>query len=180
MTVATEEALTTIAAHADPEKARGMAAYHKVARPYLGVNLPVLNDLAAGWRRDLTVAERLDLAQALWATNVHEARITAAKLLTQARIPDDLAVWRRVLTTYEAQSIYLVGQQYGSSFDTVRPIQLIAQRTGDDLELVWQAGTLLEADNVTGPYSPVAGAAAPYHKVTPGAAKRFYKVGIRP
>jgi 3-methyladenine DNA glycosylase AlkD len=94
MTLSTDEALTAIAAHADPEKARGMAAYHKVARPYLGVNLPVLNDLAAGWRRDLTVAERLALAQGLWATNVHEARIAAAKLLTQARIADDLAVWR--------------------------------------------------------------------------------------
>ena len=100
--------------------------------------------------------------------------------ITAAADLDDLAVWRRVLTTYEAQSIYLVGQQYGSSFDTVQPIQLIAQRAGDDLELIWQAGTLLEADNVTGPYSPVAGAAAPYHKVAPGAAKKFYKVGIRP
>lgn len=96
MTFSTGEAMGAIALHADTARAREMAAYHKVPRPYLGVGVPVLNALAAGWRRDLAPAERVALAEGLWATNVHEARIAAAKLLTAARIADDLAVWRLI------------------------------------------------------------------------------------
>ncbi len=85
--------LDQIKAHADAERAAGMAAYHKVARAYLGVPNPVLNDLARDWRQRLSVEERVALADALWRTDIHEARIAAAKLLTQARIRPDDAVW---------------------------------------------------------------------------------------
>ncbi len=82
-----------IKAHSDPEKAAQMAAYHKVDRPYLGVANPVLNDLSKGWRQSLTVAERVSLAEHLWDSNIHEARVAAGKLLTQARIRPDEDVW---------------------------------------------------------------------------------------
>ncbi|MFN3970855.1 MAG: DNA alkylation repair protein [Gemmobacter sp.] len=86
-------ALDAIAAHADWARAVQMAAYHKVARRYLGVPVPVVDALAKDWRAGLTVAERAALAQGLWETDVHEARVAAARLLTQARIRDDAAVW---------------------------------------------------------------------------------------
>ncbi len=86
-------ALAAIKAHADAEKAAQMAAYHKADRPYLGVANPVLNDLTKAWRQELDVPARVHLADALWQTNVHEARLAAAKLLTQARIRPDDAVW---------------------------------------------------------------------------------------
>ncbi|MGI3165899.1 DNA alkylation repair protein [Pseudooceanicola sp. 200-1SW] len=89
-----EGALAALRAEADPERADGMAAYHKVARPYLGVPTPVLNDLTRDWRAGLTLDQRLALASSLWDSNIHEARVAAAKLLTQARIrPDDAPVW---------------------------------------------------------------------------------------
>jgi 3-methyladenine DNA glycosylase AlkD len=78
---------------AQPDEAARMAAYHKVARPYLGVRVPLIDDLARGWRQNLTVAERVTLARGLWATNVHEGRVAAAKLFEQARIRPDDAVW---------------------------------------------------------------------------------------
>lgn len=96
MTLSTDEAMSAIAAHADTARAREMAAWHKVPRPYLGVGVPVLNALASRWRRDLAPGERVALAEGLWETNVHEARIAAAILLTEARIADDLAVWRLI------------------------------------------------------------------------------------
>jgi 3-methyladenine DNA glycosylase AlkD len=96
--VTPESALARITAHADPEKAAGMAAYHKVARPYLGVPVPVLDDLARDWRRALDIPARAALACALWDTNIHEARVAAAKLLTQARQrPDDTPSWDAIL-----------------------------------------------------------------------------------
>ena len=85
--------LARIEAHADPERARGMAAYHKADRPYLGVPNPVLNALTQDWRRRLDPDSRLRLADALWRADIHETRLAAAKLLTQTRIEPDAAVW---------------------------------------------------------------------------------------
>ncbi|WP_299666060.1 DNA alkylation repair protein [uncultured Ruegeria sp.] len=85
--------LDQIKAHADPERAKQAAAYHKIDRPYLGVPNPVLNDLTKTWRQQLEIAERITVADGLWQTNIHEARVAAAKLLTQARIRPDDAVW---------------------------------------------------------------------------------------
>ncbi|WP_170445005.1 DNA alkylation repair protein [Ruegeria arenilitoris] len=85
--------LVQIKAYADPDRAAQMAAYHKVDRPYLGVPNPVLNDLTKSWRQQMDVDARIALADHLWQTNIHEARLAAAKLLTQARIRPDQAVW---------------------------------------------------------------------------------------
>jgi hypothetical protein len=90
---------------------------------------------------------------------------------------DDLAVWRRVLLPFEAQGIYNAGQT-GRSLDVYGPVLLGHQRTADGVYLAWQAGTLLESDSVTGPYTSVPEAAAPFHKITPTAALKFYRVRL--
>jgi 3-methyladenine DNA glycosylase AlkD len=92
-----EAALAELAAMAQPGKAEDMAAYHKVDRPYLGTANPDIDEAARRWRADLTLDARLALAGGLWDSNVHEGRIAAAKLLTQARIrPDDDGAWRLI------------------------------------------------------------------------------------
>lgn len=88
------EALEALHALADPVKAAEMAAYHKLPRPYLGIAVPVIDDLARGWREGLDIDGRLALAAGLWDSDIHEAKVAAAKLLTQARIrPDDTGAW---------------------------------------------------------------------------------------
>jgi len=78
----------------DAAKAADMARYHKVERAYLGVATPAIDALVKEWRSTLDMDTRLALAAELWASDVHEGRIAAAKLLTQARIrPDDTAAW---------------------------------------------------------------------------------------
>ncbi|MCV2869769.1 DNA alkylation repair protein [Defluviimonas sp. WL0002] len=91
-----DDAIAALRAGIEPGRAEGMAAYHKQTREVLGIANPFLNDLARDWRRALTVPERVTLADALWRTDIFEARIVAAKLLTQARIKDDEAVWRLI------------------------------------------------------------------------------------
>jgi 3-methyladenine DNA glycosylase AlkD len=81
---------------ADPARADEMQAYHKAPRPYLGIPVPQIEELTDRWRADLTLDDRLTLANDLWATNIHEARVAAAKLLTQARIRPDAAAWRLI------------------------------------------------------------------------------------
>ncbi|ALG89872.1 MULTISPECIES: DNA alkylation repair protein [Actibacterium] len=88
-----DDALDALKAHAVPGRAEGSARYHKVPRAYLGVTNPAINDLTKAWRRALSVDERVALARALWGTDIFEARLAAAKLLTQARIRPDGAVW---------------------------------------------------------------------------------------
>ena len=96
MTSSVDSALAQLRAMADPDRAAGSAAYHKAEREYLGIRVPVLADLAKSWREELDLPARVALADALWKTNNHEARIAAAKLLTQARIRDDEPVWRLI------------------------------------------------------------------------------------
>ena len=78
---------------ANSQKAAEMLAYHKVDRPYLGVSVPDIEVLTDRWRAELSLDDRIALAAGLWQTNIHEARIAAAKLLTQARIRPDDAAW---------------------------------------------------------------------------------------
>lgn len=88
-----DTALEAMRAQIEPGRAEGSAAYHKVPRVYLGVPNPVLNDLTRDWRQALSLNDRVTLARDLWDSDIHEARIAAAKLLTQARIRPDDAVW---------------------------------------------------------------------------------------
>lgn len=83
---------------ADPGKAAEMATYHKVDRPYLGIPVPKIAELADRWRAELSLEDRISLAANLWQTNIHEARVAAAKLLTQARIRPDQAAWDLIVS----------------------------------------------------------------------------------
>lgn len=87
-----------LVAIADATKAEEMAAYHKASRRYLGVAVPQIEDLVEGWRAGLDVPGRVELADQLWQTDIHEARVAAAKLLVQARIRPDDAVWELFLS----------------------------------------------------------------------------------
>ncbi len=89
----TADALAALAQHANPERAIQMAKYHKQKRTVLGVSNEILNTLCKPWRLELDLSDRIALAQGLWQSDVFEAQILAAKLLTQARIKDDGPVW---------------------------------------------------------------------------------------
>lgn len=88
-----DDALAALKAQIEPGRAEGQKAYHKQTREVWGIPNPALNDLTKEWRQALSVDERVALADQLWKTDVFEARIAAAKLLTQARIRPDDAVW---------------------------------------------------------------------------------------
>ncbi len=91
-----ESAHAALEALADPVKATQVLAYHKFPRRYLGLPVPAVEALVADWRATCSLDDRLQLAADLWTTDIHEARVAAAKLLTQARIrPDDVA-WRLI------------------------------------------------------------------------------------
>ena len=87
------EALAELTAMGDADRAAVSAAYHKAQRRYLGVTVPQIAETADRWRAGLDIAGRVILARGLWDSDIHEARIAAAKLLTQARMTPDAEVW---------------------------------------------------------------------------------------
>ena len=95
---------------------------------------------------------------------------------------DDLGIWRRALEGYEAESIYIVGQQHGRSFDQSAPVitdpQLKIAVNGGSLDITWTGGTLESADALGGGWTPVAGASVPKYTVTAGAGAKFYRVSF--
>ncbi|WP_380058420.1 DNA alkylation repair protein [Falsihalocynthiibacter sp. SS001] len=88
-----DTAMRDLSALGNETKAAEMRAYHKADREYLGVSNPDIDTCVKSWRAEMDVPERVELARELWATNGHEARVAAAKLLTQARLRPDEDAW---------------------------------------------------------------------------------------
>lgn len=93
-----EAALAALRARGDPLRAAETAARGGTGREAFGTPPAQIDALVKGWREaGITVPERLALARALWDAGPVEARLAAARLLTQARIPGDAAVWETIL-----------------------------------------------------------------------------------
>jgi hypothetical protein len=89
---------------------------------------------------------------------------------------DDVGIWRRAFTAYEAASVYGAGQTSGESFDVYGPVKAYVNHVGNNVDVSWQAGTLLQSTNVTGTYTPVLGATVPFYRVSPTNAATFFRV----
>ena len=93
---------------------------------------------------------------------------------------DDIGIWRRSLTQTEAQSIYIVGQNNGRSFDSFVPGSLTVQKSGPNIQFIWEAGTLQWTDDPRGNWANVPGAGPSFYQLTPGSyAKKFFRVKIQ-
>lgn len=69
-----KEILTHLHAHSDPQAAAGMARYGINPEKTLGIKIPFLRQLARETGKDH------ELAQALWDSGIHEARILASMI----------------------------------------------------------------------------------------------------
>lgn len=90
-------ALNQLQAKANPKQAAKLKNSIKIDRIYLGLSNSELNDIYKDWRTCVDGISRTKLASELWDSNLYEARIIAAKLLTQARIKNDTHVWEEIL-----------------------------------------------------------------------------------
>lgn len=136
-----DEALAQLRAKAIPGKGLAMELYHKVPREYLGTANPDIDALTKAWRPTLTLDERLTLCTQLWDTNIHEARLAAAKLLTQARIkPDDTAAWDLIVSwvpTFDAWAVADHASIAGQKRLTADPARLDMVETWTTSDHLW-------------------------------------------
>jgi hypothetical protein len=93
---------------------------------------------------------------------------------------DDLGIWSQALSAYQAASIYGAAQS-GESFDVYGPVKLYASQVGTNLDLSWQAGTLLQSTNAAGPYTVLPpGLTGPYYRTPTTGPAMFYRVRLSP
>ncbi len=80
---------------------------------HLGTGNGAIDALVKDWRAALgdDLAARVALADTLWQSDIHEARIAAAKLLTQARIRDDGPVWDLIVSWVPGFDAWAVADQ---------------------------------------------------------------------
>jgi 3-methyladenine DNA glycosylase AlkD len=91
-----QDAIDQLNALGDADVAAKMQNIFKLDRPYLGVSKQDIDKLYKQWRTEIDGTARTELAAELWDSNIHEARLVAAKLLTQARINPDDHVWGEI------------------------------------------------------------------------------------
>jgi hypothetical protein len=89
---------------------------------------------------------------------------------------DELRVWRGALSPAQVAATHFAGPSSVPNFN----LTLSAQLSGGNLIVTWPSGTLLQAPSVTGPWTPVSGAAPPSYSVpVSGAPMKFYRVQVQ-
>jgi len=83
---------------------------------------------------------------------------------------DEVVVFTRSLSLAQMNTLYSVGVNG-------QPVSLSIQRSGDNVMLTWPRGTLLEADQVTGPWS-TNNAPSPY-TLAPAGPGKFYRLQVK-
>jgi len=89
---------------------------------------------------------------------------------TFSGVIDEVALFGHALTPSQVQDLY------NHAF-TPPMVTLDIEWLGQDLLLTWPEGTLLQANDMTGPWL-LSGAVSPY-SVAPTAAKKFYRVKVQ-
>ena len=85
---------------------------------------------------------------------------------------DEVAVFTSCLTPAQIQKLYSVGASGPQ-------VTLSYQRSGNNLILTWPQGTLLQAPEAGGTWTPVLGNPVGTYTVTPDQARMFYKVQVQ-
>jgi 3-methyladenine DNA glycosylase AlkD len=98
-----ENALAALHAEGDDARVAKQKSHFGASNTYIGIAPGRLEEMARAWRKDVAFPERLELANELWMSGIFDARLMAAKLLTQARIKDDQNVWAHI-TDWLAQA----------------------------------------------------------------------------
>jgi hypothetical protein len=103
---------------------------------------------------------------------------TGKYAVTGSATLDDLGVWRRVLSPLEVYEIFYSGTHYGVPLDAYGPVTLGLSSDGGIPLLIWQAGTLMESDSLSGSWTIVTGATPPMYSPPAGSGTKFYRVRL--
>jgi 3-methyladenine DNA glycosylase AlkD len=90
------ELLKDIKNLSDPQRAASDKRYHKSNREHWGVPVPQCAKLAKSFSKGLEQEELLEMAEALWMTDLFDPMMCASKILSLPCIKPSLTVWNMV------------------------------------------------------------------------------------
>jgi 3-methyladenine DNA glycosylase AlkD len=129
--------ITNLKHHANPQNAEGMARFGIKAAHVLGISMPTLRKMAKEIGRDHT------LSMELWASGIHEARILAS-MLGEPRLvtPQQMDAWVNDFDSWD-----VCDQVCGNLFDrTPYAYQKAMQWCHEQKEFVRRAGFVMMAE----------------------------------
>ncbi len=91
------DCLNTLQQLGTPERALANRRYNKSQREHWGVPVPETTKVARAFAKDLSDAELISFAKALWETDLFDPMICALKMLTLPRVRPSQALWDTVL-----------------------------------------------------------------------------------
>lgn len=132
-----EEILKQLKSLADPEAVAGMARFGINPKNTLGVSIPNLRKMAK------EIGRNHRLAQQLWSSGIHEARILASMIDQPEMITDEqMENWVKDFDSWD-----VCDQCCGNLFDkTVLAYQKAVEWSGREEEFIKRAGFVLMAD----------------------------------
>jgi hypothetical protein len=115
-----------------------------------------------------------------WSGSTNQDDLSAVSGLQNTASPITFRLWGYGFPMYEDEGL---GQVYGDNLDvgvigTVTPVPVLLgfQTIGSQVQLTWSQGTLLEADQVTGPWTTNL-ALSPF-LITSSAPQKFYRLQL--
>lgn len=78
----------------DPQRAIADQRYHKSSREHWGVSVPACDKLTRTLCKEMAEKELLLLAKDLWATNLFDPMVCAAKILSFPRLKPSKSLWK--------------------------------------------------------------------------------------
>ena len=90
---------------------------------------------------------------------------------------DEIRVWRGALTAAQVSATDAAGPNAAPDFN----VALSVSQSGGNFIINWSTGTLLNATNIMGPWTPVAGASPPSYSVpiSSSGPVNFYRVKVQ-
>lgn len=143
-----DDVLATLQAAGDPARAARDRAANRTNRQCWGVSAEVLNDTAKSLREDLSIDQRVLMADALWRAEVFDVRLLALKLLTQARIKPDDGIWSLLERWVHQLDCRALSDAYAAAAGrrlTAVPSRLEVAEEWTDAANIWTRRSALEA-----------------------------------
>jgi hypothetical protein len=89
-------------------------------------------------------------------------------------IIDEVAIYKYAMGDAQVRNLYAQASTGGQT----PSVTLTVTKTESNVTLTWSNGTLLEADEINGTWTPVSGATSPY-TLAPSDAKKFFRVLVK-
>lgn len=89
----TQSLIAELRKHADPARAEHDKSYHKSSRQSLGVKTALIDKTIRPYLKELQSGQLVELADELWKTDIFDAMISAARIISDKKVMPSHRMW---------------------------------------------------------------------------------------